>query len=224
MDTVFCEQRPWKRVRDSVLLSINHSKCKWKNKFSKTYIQRGRFQLSFHSLYMYRHISCQNVVSRIHSLKSDTDDHTTPTLKVMPCQTDTNLYSLTFKCSYSQNLSKFFLVARRNLTSKKLLGLVLCWLIDLLRCEFGLIDFTTRSGSGIASGLLRSGRSSLLAHLLVSFMAQLLGASLPALATSCTSASQPCKKLLNSLPWKCYTRKLIYDIKYIFCNHTSDYT
>ena len=96
--------------------------------------------------------------------------------------------------------------------------------MDLLRREFGLIDFTTRSCSGIASGLLRGGRSSLLAHLLVSFMAQLLGASLPALATSCTCASQPCKKLLNSLLWKCYTRKLIYDIKYIFCNHTSDYT
>ena len=119
MDTVFCEQWPWRKVRDSILLSINHSKCKRKTKFSEAYIQRDRFQHSFHTLY--RYISGQNVVSRIHSLKRDTDDHTTLTLKAIPCQTDTNLYNLTFKCSYSQNLSKFFLVARRNLTSKKML-------------------------------------------------------------------------------------------------------
>ena len=193
------------------------------NNFSEAYIQRDRFQHTFHS--MYRYISGQNVVSRNHSLKRDTDDHTTPTLKAFPCQTDTNLYNLQVHSSaHIHKISRSSSSWQDETWRQRSCWSVLGWLIDLLRCEFGLIDFTTRSGSGIASGLLRSGRSSLLAHLLVSFMAQLLGASLPALATSCTSASQPCKKLLNSLLQKRYRRNLIYDIKCFFCNHTSDYT
>ena len=122
MDTVFCKQRPWKKVWDSILLGINHSNCKRKTNLWKViYIQKDRFQLIFNSLH--RHISCQNVVSRIHSLKSGTDDHTTLTLKAMPCQTDTNLYNLTVNCSYSQNLSKFFPRGKTKLDVKEVVGI-----------------------------------------------------------------------------------------------------